>query len=71
MSEVALGSGLTYGAGVEDDVARDCIRTAIEHGVTGVPTVLLDQVLPVHGAQDFSSYEHWIQRLLDRRSQED
>jgi len=51
--------------------AIDDHNAAIEHGVTGVPTVLLDQVLPVQGAQDFSSYEHWIQRLLDRRSQED
>ena len=48
--------------------AIDEHNQAIEHGITGVPTVLLDRVLPVQGAQDFASYEHWIQRLIDRRA---
>jgi len=38
VSEIALGSWLTYGAGVRDDVARRCIRTAIEGGVTFLDT---------------------------------
>ena len=33
VSAVALGAWLTYGGSVEDETARDCIRTAIEHGV--------------------------------------
>lgn len=43
-------------------------NAAIEHGITGVPTILLDDVLPIQGAQDHDAYVHWIQRLLDRRS---
>lgn len=62
VSEVALGSWLTYGAGVEDEVARDCIRTAIEHGVTFLDTAdvyaggqaekLLGAVLPDYRRSD-------------------
>lgn len=40
---------------------------AIENGITAAPTVVLDGVLPVPGAQDFTAYERWIDRLLDRR----
>lgn len=42
-------------------------NASIEHGVTGVPTVLLDDILPVQGAQDFDLYVQYIQRLIDRR----
>lgn len=38
VSEVALGSWLTYGAGVPDETARDCIRAAIDRGVTFLDT---------------------------------
>ena len=38
VSEIALGSWMTYGAGVADDVAGKCIRTAIEHGITFLDT---------------------------------
>jgi voltage-dependent potassium channel beta subunit len=38
VSEIALGSWLTYGGGVHDDVAKECIRTAIECGVTFLDT---------------------------------
>jgi voltage-dependent potassium channel beta subunit len=34
VSEIALGSWLTYGAGVDDDTAEKCIREALEAGVT-------------------------------------
>jgi predicted DsbA family dithiol-disulfide isomerase len=43
-------------------------NAAIEQGVTAVPTIVLDDVLPVQGAQDLESYERWIERLLERRS---
>jgi len=33
VSAVALGAWLTYGGSVENSIAGDCIRTAIEHGV--------------------------------------
>lgn len=49
-------------------LAIDDHNGAVDHGVTGVPTILIDEVLPIQGAQDFDSYEHWIQRLLDRRA---
>ena len=42
-------------------------NAAIEQGVTAVPTIVLDDVLPVQGAQDLESYERWIDRLLERR----
>ena len=34
VSSVGLGSWLTYGGSVESDVARACIRRALEHGIT-------------------------------------
>ena len=33
VSEISLGGWLTYGGSVGDDIAKACIRTAIEHGV--------------------------------------
>ncbi len=42
---------------------------AISHGITAVPTMVLDEVLPVQGAQDVDSIEHWITRLIERRSE--
>ncbi len=44
-------------------------NTAIDRGITAVPTIVLDDVVPVQGAQDFFAYEHWITRLLARRSE--
>ena len=41
---------------------------AIEAGITAAPTVVLGDVLPVPGAQDFASYDVWISKLLTRRS---
>jgi predicted DsbA family dithiol-disulfide isomerase len=41
---------------------------AIEQGITAVPTVLINNVLPVPGAQDSASYIQWIQSLIDRQS---
>ena len=48
--------------------ARRALNDAIQNGITAAPTVVLDGVLPVPGAQDFEAYERWIERLLDRRS---
>lgn len=41
---------------------------AITSGITAVPTVVIDDVLPVPGAQDVDVYETWIRRLIDRRA---
>ena len=47
--------------------AIDEHNEAIENGINAAPTVVLDGVLPVPGAQDFIAYERWIERLLERR----
>jgi predicted DsbA family dithiol-disulfide isomerase len=48
--------------------AIDDHNEAIEAGINAAPTVVLDGVLPVPGAQDFVAYERWIERLLAKRS---
>ena len=42
---------------------------AISQGVTSVPTVIIDKVLPVPGAQETETYINWIGRLIERKSQ--
>jgi predicted DsbA family dithiol-disulfide isomerase len=42
-------------------------NSAIEQGVTAVPTVVINNVLPVPGAQDAESYIAWIERLVERQ----
>ena len=42
-------------------------REAIERGVTGVPTVVVDGELAVPGAQDIELYRHLIRRRLQMR----
>ncbi len=39
---------------------------AINQGITAVPTVLINDVLPVPGAQETETYINWIQRLVDQ-----
>ena len=41
---------------------------AINQGVTAVPTVVINNVLPIPGAQDVDSYEIWINRILERQA---
>ena len=41
---------------------------AVQQGITAVPTVVIDDVLPVPGAQDVATFEHWIGRLIERRN---
>src|SRR5690349_15369998 len=38
VSDVSLGSWLTYGGGVGDDTAVQCVRTALDLGVTLIDT---------------------------------
>lgn len=40
---------------------------AISRGIAAVPTMVLDEVLPVQGAQEVDTVARWIDRLLDRR----
>ncbi len=44
-------------------------NVAIGQGVTSVPTVIIDKVLPVPGAQETETYINWIGRLIERKSQ--
>lgn len=43
-------------------------NSAIEQGITAVPTVLINHVLPVPGAQETESYINWIGRLIERQN---
>ena len=42
---------------------------AINQGITSVPTVVINQVLPVPGAQETEKYINWISRLIERKNQ--
>lgn len=42
---------------------------AIEQGITAVPTLLLNNALPIPGAQDLDSYILWIEKIIDRQRQ--
>ncbi len=42
---------------------------AIGQGITAVPTMVLNEVLPVPGAQDVETVAGWIERLLDASAQ--
>ena len=42
---------------------------AINQGITSVPTVVINQVLPVPGAQETETYINWISRLIERKNQ--
>ena len=39
---------------------------AIGQGITAVPTVVINGVLPVPGAQDSATYINWIERIIGR-----
>ena len=64
------GGFISYVVENEQRLAQAVIdehNSAIQSGVTAVPTIVLDDVLPVQGAQDLESYVRWIDRLLSRR----
>ncbi|MEZ5168429.1 MAG: DsbA family protein [Acidimicrobiales bacterium] len=42
-------------------------NAAIRQGITAVPTMVFDEVLPVQGAQDVDTLSRWIERLIERR----
>jgi aryl-alcohol dehydrogenase-like predicted oxidoreductase len=50
VSEISLGSWLTYGAGVGEDAARACVDTAFEVGINFIDTA---NVYARGGAEDF------------------
>ena len=44
-------------------------NSAIQNGVTAVPTVVIGDVLPVPGAQDVEQYERLVERFIQRRAE--
>lgn len=61
---------LSLSAEREQVLAEEVIaehNEAIRQGITAVPTMVLDDVLPVQGAQEVDTISRWIERLLDRR----
>ena len=47
-----------------DRAVRADHNAAVEAGITGVPTVVVDGVVPVPGAQDLTFYRHIIEKRL-------
>lgn len=67
---VEAGVMLERAQGGHEELAERVIaehNEAIEAGITAVPTVVLDDVLPVPGAQEVETYWAWITKLRDRR----
>lgn len=61
---------MSFTAERERTLAEEVIdehNEAIAQGITAVPTMVLDEVLPVQGAQEVDTIGRWIERLLDRR----
>lgn len=61
---------LSLTAARERDLGQSVIdehNEAIQQGITAVPTMVLDEVLPVQGAQEVDTVSRWIERLIDRR----
>ncbi len=60
---------LTFLAANEDVIEKRVIdehNEAVDQGITAVPTVVINDVLPVQGAQDVELYEHWINKIIAR-----
>ncbi len=49
-----------------DEVTADH-RTAVDRGITAVPTVVVADAVAIPGAQETDTYETWVRRLLERR----
>jgi len=41
-------------------------NSAIERGISAVPTVLINDIMTVPGAQEVDAYATWIDRILSR-----
>ena len=41
---------------------------AITNGITAVPTVLLDGMFPIPGAQEVATYERMVERMIARKT---
>ncbi len=62
---------LAFSAERERVLAEEVIaehNEAVQQGITAVPTMVIDEVLPVQGAQEVDTIARWIERLLERRA---
>lgn len=54
----------------QHDSLRDMVAAehndAIGRGITGVPSVVVNENFPIQGAQDVETYERWITRVIER-----
>ena len=54
----------------QHDSLRDMVAAehndAIGRGITGVPSVVVNENFPIQGAQDVETYERWIKRVIER-----
>jgi len=52
------------------DSLRDAVAAehndAIGRGITGVPSVVVNENFPIQGAQDVETYERWITRIIEK-----
>ncbi len=61
---------LSLSAEREKSLAEEVIaehNEAVQQGITAVPTMVIDEVLPVQGAQEVDTISRWIERLIERR----
>ncbi len=65
-----------FAAGIEEHntamtkAVIDDHNSAIENGVSAVPTVVINGVLPIPGAQDVDAYERWIAKVEEAMAQQ-
>ena len=67
---VDRGEFTTHLAEWERDLTRQVLEEhdeAVAQGITAVPTMVIDEVLPVQGAQEVETIARWIERLLERK----
>jgi len=54
----------------QHDSLRDAVAAehndAIGRGITGVPSVVVNENFPIQGAQDVETYERWITRIIEK-----
>jgi len=75
--EIAESAGIDRGE-FEDvlnerggELAKEVIAEhnhAISNGITAVPTIVLDGLFPIPGAQDTATYERMIERIISRKA---
>ncbi len=68
VDRAAFVAGLDEHSTAMTQAVIDDHNAAIELGVTGVPCVVINDVLPIPGAQDVEAYERWIDKVSEAMS---